>query len=76
MSDAGALHRAWIEVWVGVAFLLACGLQLWTCKTLGRGPVYPFILDRKDDPIGYWLLVAITVGLGVWLAGKGLRQIL
>jgi hypothetical protein len=49
----------------GVILLLLSALQTYTGKALGRAR----LVERTNEPILFWLLVAINYAVGLWVIG-------
>jgi hypothetical protein len=73
MTEAEAIHRGWVVFWIGWAFLVLTGVQIWTGKTVAKGGR---TILRKKEPKSFWFGVFLTSAIWLWCWGLGLSRIL
>ena len=73
MTEAEALHRAWLIYAAGFFVLGLTAVQLWSGKSLTNGPR---LVSRVKDPTSYWLNVVLTGLVSIVFFGMTLSKII
>lgn len=66
------LNHAWTLYAVGIAALALAAFQLWSGKSIVKGPR---IINRAKDPTSYWLNVVLTCGIGAFFVYEALAKL-